>query len=412
MKKALINQGFFGKWQKGVSKTRQCFLGFRVKNIFETMAKNSILDFKPARLQEGNVWQIVYYATNPLTDKMERVRIKINHIKDLKQRKKYANTLISQLNAKLYDGWNPWNEKSSPKGTVTIQKALQKFIEKKDQQLRNDSMRSYRSYNKSLNEWLISCNKQETICAKFNKSMALDFMDWIFDKKYTNRTYNNYLNFMKGLFNWLVENGYTSENWFAGLEKLKKEQKEREPIPIKTREQIIQYLEAKDYDFLIVCVLVFHALIRPKEITMLKKNDFNLKKQIIHISAESSKNRKQRITTIPNSMMPYLVSWNWNSASEDQYLFGKDFKPGTEPLNPRRFSKKWDAMRKALKLPQKYKLYSLRDSGIIQMLNDGISPEEIMKQADHSSLEITTIYAKHINAEGSEQIKTKSTGFK
>jgi integrase len=57
------------------------------------------------------------------------------------------------------------------------------------------------------------------------------------------------------------------------------------------------------------------------------------------------------------------------------------------------------------------KLYSLRDSGIIQMLQDGISPEEVMKQADHSSLEITTIYVKHANPSGSEQIKKKGSKF-
>lgn len=57
------------------------------------------------------------------------------------------------------------------------------------------------------------------------------------------------------------------------------------------------------------------------------------------------------------------------------------------------------------------KLYSLRDSGIVQLLQDGVSPEEVMKQAGHSSLEITTVYVKYANPGASEQIKNKASVF-
>ncbi|MCP4178429.1 MAG: hypothetical protein GY756_11740 [bacterium] len=56
-------------------------------------------------------------------------------------------------------------------------------------------------------------------------------------------------------------------------------------------------------------------------------------------------------------------------------------------------------------------MYSLRDTGIIQMLNDGISIEEVAKQADHHSLEITSKYALHANKEASEKIKNRSSKF-
>jgi integrase len=57
------------------------------------------------------------------------------------------------------------------------------------------------------------------------------------------------------------------------------------------------------------------------------------------------------------------------------------------------------------------KFYSLRDSGIIQMLEQGISAEYVRQQADHSSLDMTTIYSKHARPEGIEQIKHKIKGF-
>ncbi len=48
-----------------------------------------------------------------------------------------------------------------------------------------------------------------------------------------------------------------------------------------------------------------------------------------------------------------------------------------------------------MKFPQEYKLYSLRDTGITEMLESGIPDIKVMKHADYSSLEVTSIYASH-----------------
>jgi site-specific recombinase XerD len=41
--------------------------------------------------------------------------------------------------------------------------------------------------------------------------------------------------------------------------------------------------------------------------------------------------------------------------------------------------------------------YSLRDSGIFEMLKKGIDPLSVQQLADHHSLEMTTIYANHLD---------------
>lgn len=40
-------------------------------------------------------------------------------------------------------------------------------------------------------------------------------------------------------------------------------------------------------------------------------------------------------------------------------------------------------------------LYSLRDTGIYDMLKSGIDDLTVMQHADHSTLEMTTIYGNH-----------------
>jgi len=79
--------------------------------------------------------------------------------------------------------------------------------------------------------------------------------------------------------------------------------------------------------------------------------------------------------------------------------------------NTRDVGKRWDKLRKELNLPMEFQFYSLKDSGIVQKLQDGISAIDVRNQAGHSSLEQTNQYAKYANPEGSEQIKNRSSEF-
>ena len=54
-------------------------------------------------------------------------------------------------------------------------------------------------------------------------------------------------------------------------------------------------------------------------------------------------------------------------------------------------------MRDTLKLPKEYQLYSLRDSSINNMLEEGIPALDVMQAAGHSDLAMTTRYANHKN---------------
>jgi integrase len=377
------------------------------------MSKNqNLLSFKPAQLSIGKEWFVYYYALNPATDQLERKKIRLNRIASKTERRRYANTLIQEINNKLYSGWNPFLEESAPKGFTKMNDALESFYGNKVRELRKDSLRSYRSFIDTFKFWLQENDKSEMFTVSFNKTDAFSYLDWlIISKNVSNKTWNNYVNFMRSLFNWMKERQYVGYNPFEQIRKKSALQKDRIAIPSDIRMQILNHLEENDYNFLIVCMLVFHSLIRPKEICFLKPSCFSIENQTIVIPADASKNKKRRIATIPNPLVPYLQKWDFNIAQSDEYIFGTDIKPGKTPLDARRFTKKWDRLRNDLKLPSTMKLYSLRDSGIIQMLNDGISPEEIMKQADHSSLEMTTIYAKFNNPTGSDQIKRKGSGF-
>lgn len=377
------------------------------------MSKNSnLIKFKVAQLCKGKEWFVFYYVINPSTQVLVRKKVKINFIKSIPERNKFAKALMREINEKLHNDWNPFEEDTLPKGYKKLTEALENFLAIKKRELREDSVRTYTSYIAILNDWLKRVKKQDIGCEAFRKIDAVEFLDWAYTfKELSSRTYNNYKIFYTSLWNWLKEKEFTTANHFEKISKKKAATKTRIVIDLDTREQIKNHLEETDYNFLMVSMLVFHALLRPKEVCHMKPKYFDLERQIISVPSHVSKNGKDRFPTISNTLLEFLKRWDFNGAKSDEYIFGPNLLPGKTILNPRRLAKKWDKLRDDLGMQKEMQLYSLRDSGIVQMLDDGISPVEVMKQADHASLEETTKYALHFNPAGSEQIRNKTTDF-
>lgn len=378
----------------------------------ENSNKIILIEFEPAQLFKGSIWYVQYKVVDPSTNKLIIKRNKINRIKCLKERERYGKRLVKEINQKLYSGWNPIKEKEAPRAFTYLKDAMNTFLRVKSKELRPASMRSYESHVKIINDWLDINKIKDCYCVNFKKNSALKILNDIYiDKGIGNTTYNNHLMFFNVLFNWLEEQQYVGDNPFKGISKKKVNKKVRTIVSNEDRDRIKSYLKNKDYNFYIISLLVYHALIRPKEITFLKPEYFNYENQTIFIPSEAAKNRNARTITIPDVLLKELVKFNFNGAKKGEYIFGKYWRPNTEQINSRQFGKKWDRLRKALKLDANIQFYSLRDTGIVQMFRDGISADEIMKQADHSSLIITTKYAKHYDVNGSDVIKKNVSCF-
>jgi len=84
---------------------------------------------------------------------------------------------------------------------------------------------------------------------------------------------------------------------------------------------------------------------------------------------------------------------------KNYFLFGTDLLPSDTRVSNKRYRNEWQKVRKKLKLPAEMQLYSLRDTGINEMLKSGIDNLTVMQHADHSDLSITTIYANHADSQ-------------
>jgi integrase len=374
------------------------------------------IDYLPAELKSyKKEWFVSYYVKNPQTGKLHRKKVKVNRIKNINERKKFAKKLVLEINNKLQTGWNPFIEQEAPKAYTKLVDALKTYIKCKTKELPSDeSVRTYKSQAKVLMEYIVNIKKEpDLLVISFDNKYVNDFMDYIYTvRDVENKTFNNYKTFCLVAWNWFIEKLYCKANPFESVTKKKVTKKTRTIIDAETRNRIKNYLLSKDKkEFLAMVMLCFHGLIRPIEICQLKPEYFKLDKRIIVLPPEITKDDDDRIVSISNDLLKYLENLNIEKINKSYYIFSEYFKPGTKLINSRDTGREWSNMRKELNFPDKYQFYSLKDTGIVQMLLDGIPAIEVRNQAGHSSLEQTNEYAIYANPTGSEQIKNKATDF-
>lgn len=136
------------------------------------------IDFIPPKLVTGEVWYISYSCIYPPTGKMRRIRIKLNRIASLPERKRVGRKIIADLSIKLQRGWNPFTERIAPKAYALMFETLDKFLAVKTKDNRPDTVRGYTSYVKIFKKWLLEHGFDESsyVCS-FTESDAIDFMD-------------------------------------------------------------------------------------------------------------------------------------------------------------------------------------------------------------------------------------------
>lgn len=356
------------------------------------MSSQIFVDFKPAEIHDtASSTLIVFYVKNPATGVLERQRIKLNHIHDKRERLKYGRMQVQQINKQLYEGWNPVVEKSGFSKIVTIAEAV-KLYQKSYAGIRPDSLRSYDSMMKSFLNFCTLSNIADKPIYEFGRTMAQQYMLHVEERNISAKTYNNYVRFMGQFLNFCVDKGLTKDNPFQSIKLRRVDEKKRTIIPPEVRAKIMDYLVKEKMDgFRIICLLTYHCLIRPKELLMLKVSYVSFRNNLITIPASVAKNHCERQISMPMDLALLMADFI-KSATSDQFLFSDGYRPGKKMLTTRDTGRTWSNMRKELGLPDCYQFYSLKDTGITEMLEAGVPAKMVQELADHHSLEMTQKY--------------------
>lgn len=366
------------------------------------------LQYVPAKLHEAKEWYVAFQVIDPQTNALKRVRIKFNRIVNIRERRKAGREFVNTLNEQLALGWNPLLEKVAPRAGIKAFEAMETFLKAKAKESEGNTMRAYRSYIKILKDWMLANGfNEDAYMTSFTKPVAIRFMEEA-DDKVSPQTFNNYLRFYSILCNWMVKKGYIASNPFDDvIRKPKKLLKKKRRIL--TDEQLTalwSYLSETNPGFMLICMFCYLCLLRPKEIMLLKCRDIDMTRQIIHVRGEIAKNDNDSDRTIPDEMLRFLK--DYDLSHPDWYLFSGErfeFSPGPKRVWSQRVSDFWSSkVRPNCGFSEDIQFYSLKDTGITNMLGSGVPASFVKQQADHSDLSITSVYLGK-SAKAAEEIK-------
>lgn len=372
----------------------------------------NMVPFKYAELcNTGKRWYVYFYATNPETQCLQRVRHYINSQKTLVLRKRLAQKMITIINTKLDQGWNPFVSESQKKMFVQLEKALRDALAFKAKYIRARSLPNYTTRINKIITWLEVTGRKEIRCGEFTETNAQDFMRWILTHDNINpTTYNNALVDYRSFWNYLVKTKHCSVNVFRSIDRLPEQAKRKRPFTPDEQIKYRNWLEKNDRDFLVTSLLCYFCGLRPNEITLLRIRDINFQRQVINVDPSISKNKKQRIIPVATKFWPILESFV-KGHPDNYFIVSRKFRPGNFRINPIRIAERFREIADVLGFGPELKFYSLKDTCADMLDQSGVSTKTIRDLFGHSSVAVTDSYMKSINSRALDQLRQAFPDF-
>jgi len=140
-------------------------------------------------------------------------------------------------------------------------------------------------------------------------------------------------------------------------------------------------------------------------------DNFSIEKNTIFIPDTTSKNRSDGTITLPKSVLQLMIELEVFNNPNHYYLFSDKYQPGEKFRDSKQFRDYWtNHIRKDLKFPNTYKFYSLKDTGITDLLRTE-KTLTVRNQARHSTLLMTDIYTPHDLQEADDLIRNHVSYF-
>lgn len=357
-------------------------------------------------------------AYDPALRRMRRKKVKLNHIEKIGERRKYADALMKRLSQQLEKGWNPWVISEDGKAYKTFEDACQHYVKTttklfNDGFFREDTYVGYMSYLRNLQAYNKEYKYPIHYIYQYNQEYICEFLDEIYiGRKNCAQTRDNYLAWLRIFSTFLLQNAYLKSKPTDGINTLGKgaRQKRRTVIEKNDLSRLGQYFEQKNKFFLLASYILYYCFIRPKEMSKIQLCHISLANQTILIPSENSKNKKDGTVTLPQKVIMLMLDLNVFSNPSSYYLFSDAFMPGPERRSEKRFREYFLIVRKELKLPDSYKFYSLKDTGITDLLR-AMDTLSVRDQARHSTILMTDTYTPHDIQKANKLIENYSGVF-
>ena len=354
-------------------------------------------------LHRGRQWYVDFQAYDPARGIMRRKKFQLDRFKTRKAKVAMGMELIAALVQKLKAGWTPWVNAGRTRQFTPWEQAMERYKQYLETavdkgQLKAKTAYDYGSRLRSLEQYQEETGNVIGQVSQFNRSWVVDYLDYlIYDKDVSARTRNNHRTWLSALGTWLVDRQFLTVNPIEDIRMLREEEKHRDPLSHRQLKQLKEYLEKENPWFLLCCMMVYYANIRPEELRNIRLGDISIKHQTVTVRAEISKNRKTQTVGLHDEVVRLMVALRtFEGTTNEDYLFGEDLRPGRKQTYINQFRYEWKKVRQALHWDDRFQFYSLKDSGI----RDGINAMGLVTardQARHSDVAVTNLYAKTSN---------------
>ena len=353
------------------------------KRTFMQISKS----YKSAKLYFGKgdlskEWYVEYgYLIPGQLNKYKRFkeRFDMNRIPDLKDRLVYGKEAVCFMNEKLAQGFNPFTANNYRKGYAgfTIIQQLEMIVAELSAGETANAIRSFNDRYNRFKKYLEAKQLTDITGADLTLDHAEGFKVWMLTQKFSRKTINETLAYVSRYFNLALKKKWISENHFLQVDKIKgrqyrvdEGQRERfEPITSVEMDLIFETLQAKkETAFIAYLAFIYYAWIRPAEICRLHIADIELKRGVIKLKMNDTKNNLGAYVQIVPPLIKILEKMELDKYPFSHYVFGRNtFLPGKEKIGKNSCANKWKAIVKdGLKIDKD--MYALKHTGNIDYL--------------------------------------------
>lgn len=379
-------------------------------------------------------WFIFYSVRDPHTGKMVRFR----HYEGFtglsrEERIEHAKQLIESFSIRLRSGWTPfiddtravYNDQLEYKTVAeiygsrrtsnnTVRLWISRFLEEINPGIRHETQLTYKSKLRIFSLWIdaqgLSNNDLRTID---NKLISL-FSHYLIDNRQLSaKSIKYYRMLLAKLFEYLRKQKLILINPVYDIPPCNRIN-DKAPRPIQREDlETIKKQLPQDPELQFALKWEFYCGLRPgKEIRLLKIKNIDYSAGTVFIDPENAKNGRSRIVTIPRQFLEEIRGMGLHKLNRNFYIFGVGGHPGPKPIGKNKLSRHFKTIRDALGLPEEYKLYSGKHTGMIEADNTGKIPDkDISNHVGHSDLSITNIYFKNKKGNVSEAIRNHYPDF-
>lgn len=403
------------------------------------------VDYKPARLYPlkaklADDWYVYYeiYSEEEHTFiPMPKVRVNINRIKDLKDKKIYGANLVKAVDSLLKRGITPDVYQQQPfdkEGNLLdpgedirrlpIIAGLKWAFEERSKEVQPNTVKDYRSVLKYVNPAIEKIGYSKITVGQFRKGHLRKVMDLIQKEEgISDNRYNTYVENLQGLYKAFKRNDVFDVSPIAFFER--KDEEDPEPTETLTpeeRRKVFDYFLKVNPGFLHYFLCLYHTALRPKEIVALQISNYyeaeacfrlHPKETVVVHGKEERKTKgkkRARYIPIPPELYGIMKAKNLSQFPAEWYVFGKGFDPGSVNIARKVATDYWKKHVKGILKIDK-DLYSLKYSGIDDKLENKVSRDAIRGQAGHETKQMTEIYGSKVNKMNQQEINEKSKGF-